>query len=114
MCRCLFGCPVALHARKENVVSVLLSNENRALLKYYRYALGSDPDYLRFHSSSTALRLAAVLMLRDNSGLALEEKVEAPENCCLLEALEEAIGRMDGEERVPSEINQGQIQWRFS
>jgi hypothetical protein len=98
MCTCLFGCPVALHARKENVVRLLLSVENRALLKYYHYALGNDPDYLRFHGPSTALRLCTVLMLREHPQIVLGGDVATPDNCCVLEALEEAIRRLDREE----------------
>jgi hypothetical protein len=97
MCSCLFGCPVALHARKENVVGLLLSGENRALLKYYRYALSNDPDYLRFHGSSTALRICTVLMIREYPHIALGDDVNAPDNCCVLEALKEAIERMESD-----------------
>jgi hypothetical protein len=77
---------------------LLLSGENRALLKYYRFALRNDPDYLRFHGSSTALRLCTVLMLREHPQIVLSGDAATPDNCCVLEVLEEAITRLDREE----------------
>jgi hypothetical protein len=114
MSKCLFGCPVAIRATKAEVIERLLSPEHRALLKYYRFVLRDDPDYLRFHSSSTALRLCSVLMLQDFSRLARDVENVEPDTCCIIDALEDAVMRLDGEASPLSELYHTPNQWRIS
>ncbi len=113
MSKCVFGCPVAYHATKEEIAKRLLSGEHRAMLKYYQSRVKDDPDYLRFHASSTALRLCSVLMLRDFPQLSLVNGADPPGDCCVLEALEEAIRCLDGEEALVPETNQAHRRWSF-
>ena len=89
-----FCCPHLSFVSSEQLVRLLLSEEYRPLLLLYRNILEDDPDYLRFHCTSTVLKLQFELKLHDLPELSIA-CCNGPEDggCCIIDALEEAIRR---------------------
>ncbi len=94
MAKYVFCCPQLSFASSEWLVNLLLSKEYRPLLEQYRYVLEDDPDYFRFHCTSTALKLQFELKLHDLPELKIDAcNGPAGDGCCIIDALEEAIRR---------------------
>jgi hypothetical protein len=110
MSKCLFCYPVDIHATKEEIIDILLSDEYRALLEYYRSVLEDDPDYLRFHGVSTSFRLCSALKLQSFPRRSLAYHTDAC-SCSVVEALEGAIKRLESEQVLVEAIKQPLSQW---
>ncbi len=92
MPNCLFCCSVDLFSSKEELIGLLLSEEHHSLLEAYREILEEDPDYLRFHATSTALRLQCALKTHNLPSLRVGTcPASNPRGCCMLEVLEGAL-----------------------
>lgn len=89
-----FCCPHLRFVSSEHLVQMLLSEKYRPMLMEYRYILEDDPDYFRFHCTSTALKLQFELKLHDLPDLAIDScNGPTDDGCCIIDALEEAIRR---------------------
>ncbi len=78
----------------EKIVQLLLSERYSGVLDEYCFTLEEFPDYLSYHSMSTALRLQFELKLNDLPWLKIGGCTpEIPGGCCLVDALKEAIRR---------------------
>ncbi len=101
MAKYMFCCPQLSFISSERLIQLLLTERYRPLLLQYRYLLEEDPDYLRFHCTSTALKLQYELKLHDLPELEITS-CDGPANdgCCILDALEEAIRRCPAEAKA--------------
>jgi hypothetical protein len=94
-------CPHLRFVSSEQLVELLLSESHRSLLRQYQYILEEDPDYLRFHCTSTALKLQFELKLNDLPDLSIAScNGPGEEGCCIIDALEEALRRLPKERRA--------------
>ncbi len=94
MSKCLFCRPLDIRATKEEITNALLGGDYRPLVEYYRSVLRDDPDYLCYHSVSASLHLCAALKRRSFPHLAVVAASQSC-SCCVIDALEEAISRLD-------------------
>ena len=103
MAKYVFCCPQLSFVSSEQLVKLLLSEKYQSLLQEYRYILDDDPDYFRFHCTSTALKLQFQLKLHDMPDLEIGVcNGYANDGCCIIDALEEAIKRYRCERRTAS------------
>jgi hypothetical protein len=78
----------------ERLVQILLSEEYRPLIQQYRCTLEDDPDYLRFHCTSTGLKLQYELN-HEWPELAIAScESTVGDGACIIDALEDAIRRV--------------------
>jgi hypothetical protein len=111
MSKCLFCCPVDISATKEEIVDILLTDDYRPLLEYYRSVLRDDPDYLRFHGVSTSFRLCSALKLTSFPRRPLAYHTDGC-SCCVVDALEGAIKRLEDEHALVHITQEPISQWR--
>jgi hypothetical protein len=99
MSKYAFCCQHMSLVSPERLIQMLLSEPYRPILLEYRSILEDDPDYLRFHCTSTALKLQFELKLHDLPDLTITScHGPAGGECSILDALEEAIKRCPAEE----------------
>jgi tetraacyldisaccharide-1-P 4'-kinase len=80
----------------EDVVQIFLSERHSRVLDEYRSILHNDPEYLLFHSTSTALKLQFQLKCDDLPLLSIGGCIEGGSGeCCVVHALQEAFRRRD-------------------
>ena len=83
----------------EGVVQMLLSQRYTRTLDEYSSLLDEDPDYLTHHSTATALKLQFEIKLNDLPSLKIGECLDqCSVECCIVDALREALKRRSSPE----------------
>ena len=75
------------------------------MLDEYCSTLEEYPDYLTYHSESTALKLQFQLKLNDLPSLSIRKCVnESSGECCIVDALKEAMNRRLADRAATSSV----------